>query len=133
MAEKALTLWIRRFRDEHRAALRAILPPGMLDALDVHRRNRDGVSSLLLDGRPVGAAILTRGGQMMIFVGEPVRRRGIGELTGRHLVKVARDARLARVYGVARDGSAGAALARKIGLREARRDGQRIQFELRLR
>jgi GNAT superfamily N-acetyltransferase len=129
---KAPTLWIRRFRDEHRAALRAILPPGMLDSLDVRRRKRDGVSCLVLDGRPVGVAILTRSGQITIFVHDTARRRGIGELAGRHLVKVARGAHLRRVYGVARDGSAGAALARKIGMREARRDSKRVEFEQRL-
>lgn len=128
----APTLWIRRFRNEHRSALRSILPAGMLDALDVHRRKRAGVSCLFLDGRLVGVAILTRAGQIIVFVHDPFRRRGIGEVAGRHLVKVARGARLGRVYGVARDGSAGAALAQKLGLREGRRDAQRVEFELRL-
>ncbi len=129
---KAATLWIRRFRDEHRDTLRAILPSGMLDAIDVRRRNRDGVSCLVLDGRLVGIAILTRAGQITVFVHDSVRRRGIGEVAGRHLVKVARAARLRRVHGVARDGSAAAALARKMGMREARRESQRVEFELRL-
>lgn len=130
---KGLTLWIRRFRDEHRDALRAILPSGMLDALAVRQRNRDGVSCLVLDGRVVGIAILTRAGQITVFVHDSARRRGIGEIAGRHLIKLARAARLRRVYGVARDGSAGAALARKVGMREARRESQRVEFELRLR
>jgi hypothetical protein len=129
---KRLTLWIRRFRDENRAALRAILPPGMMDALEVHRRNRDGLSCLVLDGRPVGMAILARSGQMTVFVQDSWRLRGIGEIAGRHLLKVARRARLRRVYGIAREGSGGASLARKLGMREARRDAQRIEFELRL-
>ena len=130
---KGVTLWIRRFRDDQRAALRAILPSGMLDALEVHRRNRDGVSCLLVDGRPVGVAILTRAGQMTVFVHDSARRKGIGEVAARHLVKVARQARLRRVYGIAREGSGGAALARKIGMREVRRDAQqRIEFEQRL-
>jgi GNAT superfamily N-acetyltransferase len=128
---KGPTLWIRRFRDEHRDGLRPILPAGMLDAIAVRLRNRDGVSSLVLDGRLVGIAILARAGQMTVFVHESARRKGVGEVAGKHLIKLARAARLRRVYGVARDGSAGAALARKIGMREARRDSQRIEFEIR--
>jgi GNAT superfamily N-acetyltransferase len=129
---KTPTLWIRRFREEHRGALRAVLPNGMLEAIDGHRRNRDGVSCLLLDDRVVGVAVLTRGGQITVFVHPSVQRRGIGEVAAKHLIKVARRACLARVHGVARHGSSGAALARKVGLREVKRDAKRAHFELRL-
>lgn len=128
---------IQFLRPAHLAGLQLILPQSIVTgAIELQDSNRGWPYCLLLNGAPVGLAVLTAEGEIMAYVDPTYQRQGLATSALAKLIGRAEGADMPRVHARVRKGDAGAsgaAVATRLGLSLVQESDEELFFERRFR
>lgn len=122
---------VHALKETHHEALRSAFPAELVSGAIACVERRSGhVYCVLVDDQPVGLAILTVDGELMVYIHPQHQRKGFGTEALTNIIRRARNAGVTNLHAKARKDTGGAALATKAGMQLIKEENGEVFFDM---